>query len=62
MITCMAVLIFLILLSCGVEFFYENTIQTKRGDIINLIIQLSIAVAFVLWIIVMIVDMFVDIV
>lgn len=58
MLICMGVLIFLVLLSCLVEMIYENQIDSKYAERINIAMQTAIAIAFILWIIVMIADLF----
>ena len=61
MIICMAVLIFLILLSCFMEHLYESQVSSKYSDIAYLCIQIAIGIGFLAWIAVMIVDVFVGV-
>lgn len=62
MLICIGVIIFLILLSCGVEFYFEDCIACRRNEIIYTVFQSAIAFAFFLWLIIMLLDMFVDII
>lgn len=61
MIICMGVLITLIIISCFMEYLYENRPQSKYSDIAYTVIQISIGLGFLLWIVVMIVDMFIGV-
>lgn len=61
MIICMAVLMFLILLSCLMEHIYESQVSSKYSDIAYLVIQIAIGIGFLAWIAVMIVDMFIGV-